>query len=347
MVKTALIFGVSGQDGALLARLLVRRGYVVHGTSRDASQVRLANLVSVGVHNAVTLHSAVATDSPRVLQLLSEIAPDEIYFLSGQSSVGLSFEQPVETLESIAVSALNVLEALRILGSPARMYNAGSSECFGDIGIPADEASAFRPRSPYAVAKSSAHWAVANYREAYGLFACTGVLFNHESPLRPERFVTRKVIASACRIKAGSDERLRLGNLDIERDWGWAPEYVEAMWRMLQQPHAEDFVIATGATRKLQIFVATAFAALDLDWHDHVDHDASLCRPSEILQSRGRATKAERELGWKARMDFDELVVTLVRAEQGGPWPMDAASPLECAADCIGTRPPPVVCPLP
>lgn len=190
-------------------------------------------------------------DFRSVLQVLSKVEPDEIYNLAGQSSVGLSFEQPVETMESITIGTLNLLEGIRFLGLSARLYNAGSSECFGNTGLsPAGENTVFRPRSPYAVAKAAAHWEVANYRDTYGLYACTGILLNHESPLRPERFVTKKIIAASCRIANGSSEQLRLRNIDVVRDWGWAPEYVDAMWRMLQQPSAEDFVIATGESHR-------------------------------------------------------------------------------------------------
>ena len=220
----ALIFGISGQDGALLARHLLERGYEVVGTSRDAQVSSFGNLVKLGVRDRVRMASAAINDFRSVLQLLARVEADEIYNLAGQTSVGLSFEQPVETLESIAVGTLNILEALRFLGKPAKFYNAASSECFGESGEhPADEETPFRPRSPYAVAKATAFWEVANYREAYGLFACSGILFNHESALRPERFVTQKIVAGACRIAAeGGQGKLHLGNLGVERDWGWA-----------------------------------------------------------------------------------------------------------------------------
>src|SRR5664279_625037 len=234
--KKALISGISGQDGAYLAKLLLEKGYQVFGTARDAQMATFINLEKLGIRQRVTLLSMALNDFRSVLQTLSKVEPDEVYNLAGQSSVGLSFEQPVETLESISIGTLNLLEVIRFLKLPIRLYSAGSSECFGDTGgIPADEYTSFRPRSPYAVAKATAHWAVANYREAYNLYACTGILFNHESPLRPERFVTRKIINSACRIAAGSDIKLQLGNISVARDWGYAPEYVDAMWRMLQQ----------------------------------------------------------------------------------------------------------------
>ena len=318
----ALIFGISGQDGALLARLLHGKGYEVHGTSRDAQVSSFENLARVGVREAVRFHSAVTTDFRSVVQVLDKVAPSEIYLLAGQSSVGLSFEQPVETLESIALGTLNLLEAVRFLGLPARLYNAGSGECFGEATGPADENTAFRPRSPYAVAKASAHWTVANYREAYGLYACTGILFNHESPLRPARFVTRKVVSAACRIAAGSGERLRLGNLDIERDWGWAPEYVQAMWAMLQQSTAEDYVIASGKPNPLRRFVELAFAQVGLDWQAHVDIDDSLRRPTDIAHSSGSPARARERLGWSAKHGLEDVISFMVAAEQGQDWPV-------------------------
>ncbi len=324
MNKKALIFGISGQDGALLALFLANRDYEVHGTSRDAQVSSFANLDRVGVRDRVSLHSAATTDFRSVLQVLSKVVPDEVYLLAGQSSVGLSFEQPAETLESIAMGTLNLLEAIRFFGFPTRLYNAGSGECFGNVSVPADDETAFRPRSPYAVAKASAHWAVANYREAYGLFACTGILFNHESPLRPSRFVTRKIVAAACRIAAGSKERLKLGNLDIERDWGWAPEYVQAMWLMLQQPTAQDLVIATGKAHSLRQFVQFTFDELGLDWQQYVDIDDSLRRPADIAHSVGSSAKAERILYWRAMHDVRAVIRFMIDAEQGRPWPMIA-----------------------
>src|SRR3984957_17517874 len=231
----ALICGISGQDGAYLAELLLRKGYTGVGTSPDAQTSSFSGLKRLGIFNDVQLESMATHDFRRVLHVLRRVEPDEIYNLAGQSSVGLSFGQPVETLDSIITGTLNILESMRFLGKPTRYYNAGSGECYGDTDAGgAVEDAPFRPRSPYAVAKSTAYWLVANYREAYGLHAATGILFNHESPIRPQRFVTRKVIATACRIAQGSDEKLTLGNLQIRRDWGWAPEYVDAMWRMLQ-----------------------------------------------------------------------------------------------------------------
>lgn len=314
--KTALIFGISGQDGAYLAKHLLEKNYQVHGTSRDAEISGFASLAKLEVKGQIGLHSAVPTDFRSTFQVISRTTPDEIYNLSGQSSVGLSFQQPVETLESITVGTLNILECIRLLARPIRFYNAGSGECFGDTGgRAASESTPFHPRSPYAVAKSAAFWEVANYRESYGLYACSGILFNHESPLRPERFVTRKVIAAAVRIANGSNQHLVLGDLEIRRDWGWAPEYVKAMWSMLQQDKPDDFVIATGVAHSLQEFVDAAFAALGLDWKDHVRKDASLFRPSEIRCGFGDASKAAASLGWKARTLMPEVVRQMVEAE--------------------------------
>lgn len=317
MTKTALICGISGQDGSYLAKLLLKKDYQVFGTSRDAQSSTFANLKKLGIKDAVFLKSMALTDFRSVLQLLSEIEPDEVYNLAGQSSVGLSFEQPVETLESIATGTLNLLEVIRFLDRPIRLYNAGSSECFGNTGgIPADESTPFHPRSPYAVAKAAAYWEVANYREAYGLFACTGILFNHESPLRPERFVTRKIVSAACRIAAGNDEKLKLGNLSIVRDWGWAPEYVEAMWRILQTESPEDFIVATGVSHSLEAFCSAAFSEVGLDWHEHVTMDVDLLRPSEIMIGCGNSKKAKAMLGWQAKAKMYDVVRKMIDAEQ-------------------------------
>jgi GDPmannose 4,6-dehydratase len=315
--RTALICGISGQDGACLAQLLLAKGYRVIGTARDAQMSSFANLDRLGIRSQVTVVSMAINDFRSVLQVLSRHAPAEVYNLAGQSSVGLSFEQPVETLESISIGTLNLLEVIRFLNRDIRFYNAGSGECFGDTGdTPADENTPFRPRSPYAVAKAAAFWQAANYREAYGLFACSGILFNHESPLRPERFVTQKIVRAACRIAAGSAERLHLGNLDIQRDWGWAPEYVDAMWRMLQQPAPQDVIIATGETRPLQDFVAEAFNAVGLLWQDHTETDAALMRPTDIRFGRANPALAAAQLGWVAHKHMNDVVRAMVAAEQ-------------------------------
>lgn len=312
----ALICGISGQDGAYLADLLLKKGYTVIGTSRDAQTSSFSTLKRLGIADQVQLESMATYDFRSVLHMLRKSAVDEVYNLSGQSSVGLSFGQPVETLDSIIAGTLNMLESIRFLGAPIRFYNAGSGECFGNTeGDGADEDAQFRPRSPYAVAKSAAYWLVANYREAYGLHATTGILFNHESPLRPQRFVTRKIVAAACRIALGSDEKLELGNLEIRRDWGWAPEYVEAMWKMLQSEVPADFIIATGVSHSLEQFAQATFAELDLDWRDHTIRSESLLRPTDIAEGKGNAAKAERVLGWKAKAHMKEVISMMVRAE--------------------------------
>jgi len=307
-MKTALICGVSGQDGAYLAQLLLSKGYTVYGGSRDAQMSSFRNLSRLGIREAVQVVSVNINDFRSVLQTLLRVKPDEVYNLAGQSSVGLSFEQPVETLESISVGTLNLLEAIRFSNLPIRFYNAGSSECFGDTGsIPADEQTPFRPRSPYGVAKAAAFWQVANYREAYQLHASTGILFNHESPLRPERFVTQKIVATACRIADGSTETLTLGNIDIARDWGWAPDYVVAMWQMLQQDQADDYVIATGHTTKLRDFIRVVFEAVGLNWEEHVQTDPSFFRPTDIAEGHANPAKAAQQLGWQATLTMQDV----------------------------------------
>ncbi len=315
-LKTALIFGVSGQDGGYLSEFLLAKDYRVVGVSRDAEVASFSHLRRLGIFDNVELISAATNDFRSVLQALAKTEPDEVYNLSGQSSVGLSFQQPAETMESISGGTLNLLEAMRFLNRPVKFYSAGSTECFGDTGnVPANECTAFRPRSPYAVAKSAAFWQVANYREAYGFFACSGILANHESPLRPPRFVTRKITAAACRIAAGSPEQLHLGNLGIIRDWGWAPEYVDAMWRMLQQPQACDYVIGTGQSHTLEEFVAGIFTHLGLDWKKHVVVSPALFRPTDINVSRIDPSLAGHSLGWSPQVGFSELIQRLVRAE--------------------------------
>jgi GDPmannose 4,6-dehydratase len=311
----ALICGVTGQDGAYLAKHLVESGYRVIGTTRDASTARLSGLMSLGIDHAVDVVSMASNDFRSVLQTIIRAIPDEIYNLAGQTSVGLSFEQPVEAIESITLGTLNLLEAIRFVGRPMRLYNAGSSECFGDTnGAKANEETPFKPRSPYAVAKACSHNLIANYREAYGMYCCTGILFNHESPLRPQRFVTQKVVSAARRIAAGRAERLRLGNLDIHRDWGWAPEYVEVMHRMLQNDQPRDYVIATGRTVSLGYFVQRAFAHFGLDWSQFVDRDPSLLRPSDIRFGAADVARARADMAWAARFDVDHVVDEMCRA---------------------------------
>ena len=322
-MKKALICGVSGQDGAYLARFLLDKGYAVCGTSRDAQMSSFHNLARLGIRDRITLESVAVNDFRSVLQVIMKVQPDEVYNLSGQSSVGLSFQQPVETLDSISVGTLNFLEAIRFYSKPIKFYNAGSSECFGDTsGTPANESTPFRPRSPYAVAKSAAFWEVANYREAYGIFACSGILFNHESPLRHERFVTKKIVAAACRIASGRNEILKLGNISIRRDWGWAAEYIEAMWLMMQRDTPDDFVIATGESYSLERFVDVAFACVELNWRDHVVLDETLLRPTDLMVGHGNPAKACEKLGWQARYKMHDVIRLMVNAQ------LDADAPL-------------------
>jgi GDPmannose 4,6-dehydratase len=314
--RRALICGVSGQDGAYLAQLLLNKGYEVWGSSRDAQISSFTGLHLLGIADQVKTLSISLTDFRSVLQGISKVQPHEIYNLAGQSSVGLSFEQPVETAESITNGALNLLEAVRFLDPSIRFYNAGSSECFGDTGGEwADESTPFHPKSPYAIAKAAATWQVALYREAYGLFACTGILFNHESTLRPERFVTKKIISAACRIALGGNEGLQLGNINIRRDWGWAPEYVYAMWRMLNIDEAQDFVISTGVTQSLQEFLEVAFQSVNLDWRNHVSINPELKRPSDPFEIKGSPIKAAKLLNWTPVLKGPDLVRALVAGE--------------------------------
>lgn len=316
-MKKALICGISGQDGAYLSKLLLEKGYEVYGGSRDAQISSFSNLKTLRTFDSVIKVSINITDFRSVLQSILKIKPDEIYNLAGQSSVGLSFEQPVETLESIAVGTLNLLEAIRFSGLPIKFYNAGSSESFGDTGgIVADENTAFRPRSPYGVAKASAFWQVSNYREAYNISACTGILFNHESPLRPERYVTQKIVSTACKIAAGSKEKLILGNIEIARDWGWAPDYVEAMWLMLQQLISDDYIIATGRTIKLKEFVKIVFDNLSLDWEEHTIIDKKLFRPTDIMENNANPKKAMLQLGWKAKLGIDNIIIEMIKSHK-------------------------------
>jgi len=314
-MKTALITGIGGQDGAYLAAHLLSKGYRVVGTSRDAASGRFEGLRSLGIRDRVTVQSMSPVDFRSTMQVIARECPNEIYNLAGQTSVFVSFEQPVETFESIVVGAVNLLEAIRILKAPIRLYNAGSSEMFGNTGdAPATEETTIKPRSPYGIAKATSFWQVAQYREAYSLHTCTGVLFNHESPLRPERFVTQKIVAAACRIAAGEQHSLSLGDLTVRRDWGWAPEYVVAMHRMLQLEHPDDLVIATGKTHSLEEFVREAFSAVGLDWRDHVRHDSNLVRPTEIACGRADPSRAREKIGWQARYQMPEVARMMVES---------------------------------
>ena len=316
MTKKALIIGITGQDGAYLAQYLLGKGYTVTGSSRDVMASSFHNLNVLGIREQVKLLSVSINDFRSVFNAIQCCDPDEIYNLAGQTSVGLSFEQPVEAIESIAIGTLNILEVIRVLGKSVHFYNAGSSECFGDTGkTPANESTPFAPRSPYAVAKSTAKWLINSYRESYGLYACTGILFNHESPLRPERFVTQKIVVGASKIKAGLIQKIQLGNLDICRDWGWAPEYIEAMWLMMQQKEPSDFVIATGRMESLTYFVTKAFEYFDLDWQQHVEINPAFFRPNEIQHSVGNPERAIKQLKWKKPTDIDGVIERMCAAQ--------------------------------
>lgn len=313
--RTALICGISGQDGSYLAELLLKKGYKVFGTSRDVHGSSFVNLQRLKIEDQIQFISMVPEDFKSVLVGLKKSNPDEIYYLAGQSSVGLSFEQPAETIHSITLGMLNILEGCRMMPHQIKVYHAGSGECYGNTnGVPATESTPFHPMSPYAVAKSSAYWLVNNYRDAYDLFACTGILFNHESPLRPERFVTQKIVRAVKRIADGSREKLRLGRLDIARDWGWAPEYVEAMWLMLQQERPQDFVIATGSTITLEEFVETAFKEANLNWRDHVLQDLDLFRPTDLSVGCADPKNALQKLGWTASISGSDVARKMYQA---------------------------------
>src|SRR6266702_292785 len=316
MAKRALICGISGQDGSYLAKLLLERGYEVWGSSRDAELATFDNLRRLGIYDSVHLVSLNLRDVGSVLGLLRRVRPDEIFSLAGQSSVSLSFEQPVETIESIALGALSLLEAIRLSDLDIRLYNAGSTECFGDTGeAVANEKSPLNPCSPYAVAKASAFWTVTNYRQAYGRYACTGILSNHDSPLRPKRFVTRKIVNAVASLAAGRDVRLSLGNLTIERDWGWAPEYVEAIAAMLNQPTPADYIIATGSSHTLQEFLETALHLIRKEWREYVTLDEHLLRPTDIIRNKVDPSKAANFLGWKAQSGMKEVLSMMIEAE--------------------------------
>lgn len=314
--KKALIIGISGQDGAYLASHLLQLGYEIHGTSRDAELSNFSSLKQLNIFEKIKLHSMSLIDFRSVMQTILEIRPNEIYNLAGQTSVGLSFVQPVETLESISIGTLNILEVLRFHKLEAKFYNASSGECYGETKIiGANEDTQFKPRSPYAVAKAAAFWQVANYREAYGIFACSGILFNHESPLRPKRFVTRKIVKTVCEIKKGTQKNLTLGNLKINRDWGYAPEYVGAMFLMLQQENPDDFIIATGHTISLEDFTKLTFDYLELEMNDHIIINKNLMRPSDIVFSKGNPSKANKILKWKAKTKVEELIKIMIQSE--------------------------------
>ena len=323
-MKKALITGITGQDGSYLAELLLAKGYEVHGIIRRASTFNTSRINSLyedphinGVH--LFLHYGDIADSTNLIKLLYRIQPDEVYHLAAQSHVRVSFDIPEYTGDVTGLGTVRILEAIREVGLKTRYYQAGSSEMYGLVQeVPQKETTPFYPRSPYGAAKLYAHWITVNYRESYGLFACNGILFNHESPRRGETFVTRKITRAVANIKAGLQDKLYLGNLDAKRDWGYAKEYVEAMWLMLQQETPDDYVIATGETHSVREFLEEAFHHAGLDWKNHVEYDARYERPAEVDLLIGDASKAKEKLGWQPRTTFQDLVRLMVDEEIAG-----------------------------
>jgi GDPmannose 4,6-dehydratase len=318
--KTALITGISGQDGSYLAELLLAKGYEVNGLVRRASSFntqRIDHLYQDPHEEGVRLfmHYGDLADAVSLTHLLYRLQPDEIYHLGAQSHVRVSFDIPEYTFDVTGGGTVRLLEAMRQVGVESRFYQASSSEMFGAAPPPQSEITQFHPRSPYAVAKVAGYWAVVNWREAYGLFASNGILFNHESPRRGETFVTRKITRALARIKHGLQDKLYLGNLDAKRDWGYAPDYVEAMWRMLQHDEPDDFVVATNETHSVREFVEVAFAHVGLDWEQHVEIDPKYFRPSEVDVLLGDYSKAQEKLGWEPTVKFEELTKIMVDAD--------------------------------
>ena len=320
-LRKALITGITGQDGSYLAELLLRAGYEVHGIIRRSSLFNTSRIdhLYADQHEEDTLlklHYGDLTDAGNLSRLVTSIRPDEVYNLGAQSHVAVSFENPLFSADIDAMGTLRLLEAIRQTDHPIRFYQASSSEMYGKAEeVPQTESTAFHPRSPYGVAKVYSYWQTVNYREAYGLFGSNGILFNHESPRRGETFVTRKITRAATRIKLGLQKHVYLGNLDAERDWGYAGDYVEAMWMMLQAEAPDDFVIATGERHSVREFLALAFGLLDLDWEEHTRHDPRYLRPAEVDVLQGDATRARTILGWKPRVSFRELVEMMVEAD--------------------------------
>ena len=320
-MPTALITGITGQDGSYLAEFLLGKGYEVHGLIRRASSFNTARLDPIyqdpheegGIK--LHLHYGDLSDSGGLVHLIRDLQPDEVYHLGAQSHVKVSFEIPEFTAETTGVGTVRILEALRASGVDTRFYQASSSEMYGAADPPQNEDTTFHPRSPYGVSKLFAYWATRNYREAHDLFACNGILFNHESPRRGETFVTRKITRAVARIQAGLQEKLYLGNLDAKRDWGYAPEYVEAMWMMLQQDEPDDFVIGTGVAHTPREFAELAFAHVGLDWEQYVEIDPGYYRPAEVDFLLADPAKAKRVLGWEAKTTFEELVRLMVDAD--------------------------------
>ncbi len=312
-MATALITGITGQDGAYLSRLLLDKGYEVVGLVRDSAVPNTSRLQALGADRDVRLMPVNLMDLSNLTRAIGQARPDEIYNLASQSSVGLSFAQPIGTVELNVLSTLNLLESVRLLALAPRIYQASSSEMYGRVDdLPISEGTAMHPMSPYAASKAAAHWLTINYRESYGMYCCCGILFNHESALRGSQFVSYKIITSALAIAGGSRERLRLGNLSVRRDWGYAPDYVNAIWLMLQQEYPEDYVVASGKSHSLEEFTERVFAAVGLDWREHVDLDPDLHRPADIPDSFGDAAKARDVLGWSYSLSFPELIERLV-----------------------------------
>lgn len=316
MTKTAIVTGITGQDGAYLAKLLLSKGYRVVGTFRRTSNLNLDRIDYLGLTDELELIPMDLQDQGNIIRVLNKVEPDEIYNLAAQSFVAVSFEQPLVTGDITGLGAVRLLEGIRSVNPQIRYYQASTSEMFGKVQeVPQNEKTPFYPRSPYAAAKLYAHWMTVNYREAYNMYACSGILFNHESPLRGEEFVTRKITQTVAKIKHGQASELRLGNLDAKRDWGYAPEYVEAMWLMLQKGKPEDFVIATGETHSVREFVEAAFAYVDLDWKDYVVVDPAFYRPAEVELLIGDPSKAKEKLGWQPKTKFEDLVGIMVEAD--------------------------------
>jgi GDPmannose 4,6-dehydratase len=315
-MKRALITGITGQDGAYLAKLLLGKGYTVYGIDRRTSQATTERLQHLSVLDEVRLLEGDVTDHGSLVRALRVAEPDEVYNLAAQSFVGASWQQPVLTANVTAVGALNVLEAIRTVNGRIRFYQASTSELFGLAAEPVQtETTPFAPRSPYAIAKLFAHWSTINYRESYGLFACAGILFNHESPVRGIEFVSRKITDGVARIKLGRAQELKLGNLEACRDWGFAGDYVRAMWLMLQAPAPREYVIATGRTASVADFCRMAFAHVGLDWREHVKSDPNFVRPAEVPVLCGDASRARAELGWQPQVTLEELVAMMVDAD--------------------------------
>ena len=315
-MPTALITGITGQDGAYLARLLLEKGYKVIGGVRRNGYNSQGRLDYLGIADDVETVPLELLEHTNLLDVVERIQPDEVYNLAAQSYVGVSFQQPIFTAEVTGLGALRLLEAVQQVNRKIKFYQASSSEMFGKVrATPQNEETPFHPRSPYAVAKAFAHWCSVNYREAYGMFVCCGILFNHESPLRGIEFVTRKITHSLARIKNGTQDRLHLGNLEAQRDWGYAPEYVQAMWAMLQQKEPDDYVVATGEAHSVREFVQEAFATLEMDWHDYVVVDEELRRPADVELLVGDFSKAQSKLGWTPSTRFKDLVGIMVEED--------------------------------